>query len=335
MDLPISTDDSPDANDSTQARHESGAPTRPVVTVLIAAYNAEAFIGEAIESALAQKDILLEVLIVDDASTDATREVAGRIAARDMRVRILSLPTNTGPSHARNTGLQAARGDWIAVLDADDIFLPGRLRHLFAAAEAVQADIAADNFQIYDAHAGRTDAPVLAEHAPDEMIDLCSFVAHARPYAPEADFGLLKPMFRRHFLEQHRLRYAADIRHGEDFLLIFECLMRGARYVLTRRPGYRYTSRSSGRSRTRVDYQRQVRMAVDLARSPLVAGNSELVRLLRIRAAALRRPATEHKLGLIWSERSWRGLVQLVATDRHAAGEVARKATRRLLKSWA
>ena len=80
----------------------------PTVSVLIAAYNASRFLRRAVQSALAQTLAPLEVLIVDDASTDDTRVVANALAAEDSRVRILTLPVNSGPAAARNVGLNAA-----------------------------------------------------------------------------------------------------------------------------------------------------------------------------------------------------------------------------------
>jgi GT2 family glycosyltransferase len=86
------------------------------VSVLIPAYNAERFVGRAIESALAQTVPVLEVIVVDDGSTDGT--VAAAAAFGD-RVKVISKP-NGGPASARNLAARHARGDWLATLDADD-----------------------------------------------------------------------------------------------------------------------------------------------------------------------------------------------------------------------
>ena len=96
----------------------------PRVTVLMPAYNAGKYIAEAIQSVLAQDFPDFELLIVDDGSTDDTREVIGRFA--DERIRLLR-QENQGISAALNAGLAEARGYYIARFDADDICLPERL----------------------------------------------------------------------------------------------------------------------------------------------------------------------------------------------------------------
>lgn len=98
------------------------------LSVVIPAYNSERTICEAIDSVLTQdlfsdKDFC-EVIVVDNASTDATRSlVQGRFGERV----ILASESRSGPSYARNTGIEMAKGYWIAFLDADDLWLPGKL----------------------------------------------------------------------------------------------------------------------------------------------------------------------------------------------------------------
>lgn len=92
---------------------------------MIAAYNAGAYIGATLESVLAQSFRDFEVLVVDDGSTDDTREVVGSF--RDERVLCLSQPNSGGPSRPRNTGIRQARGTHIAIFDSDDVMFPSKL----------------------------------------------------------------------------------------------------------------------------------------------------------------------------------------------------------------
>jgi len=98
---------------------------RPLVTVIIPAYNAAATIARALDSALAQTYGPIEVIVVDDCSQDATGEIVS--AYRDKRIRLLCLPRNQGGSGAMNAGIAVARGEYIAFLDADDEWLPTKL----------------------------------------------------------------------------------------------------------------------------------------------------------------------------------------------------------------
>ena len=107
----------------TQIRVKMGKHI-PLVSVVIPAFNAELFIGETIDSVLAQTYPAYEVIVVDDGSSDRTRElVTERFGTR---VRLV-VQENQGPSAARNAGAAAARGDYLAVIDADDIWLPKKL----------------------------------------------------------------------------------------------------------------------------------------------------------------------------------------------------------------
>ena len=100
----------------------------PRISVLLPVFNGERYVDEAIRSVLGQEGVDLELVIVDDASTDGTPEILRRREASDPRVRVLQLRENLGASDALNAGLAVARGTYIARQDADDLSMPGRLR---------------------------------------------------------------------------------------------------------------------------------------------------------------------------------------------------------------
>jgi len=93
-------------------------------SVIIPAYNTEAYVGEAIESALMQHDVQKEVILVDDGSTDKTIDI---VKGFGDRVRVVN-QANQGPAAARNNGARTARGNVLAFLDADDVWFPNKLR---------------------------------------------------------------------------------------------------------------------------------------------------------------------------------------------------------------
>ena len=97
---------------------------RPLVSVVIPAYNAQAYLGACLNSVQAQAGgFELQTIVMDDGSKDATSVVARAHAGVDL----LRHPANRGPSQARNTGITAARGEFVAFLDADDLWPPGKL----------------------------------------------------------------------------------------------------------------------------------------------------------------------------------------------------------------
>ena len=98
----------------------------PLVSTIMSVYNAEKFVGEAIDSILKQTYRHFEfIILVDEGSTDDSAGVVGEFAARDPRIRMLRLP-HCSQSHALNVGIEMARGEWIAFLEADDVTSPNR-----------------------------------------------------------------------------------------------------------------------------------------------------------------------------------------------------------------
>jgi succinoglycan biosynthesis protein ExoO/succinoglycan biosynthesis protein ExoU len=217
------------------------------VSIIIPAYNATATINRAVASALAQTDRDLEVLVVDDASTDATASVVARIARQDNRVHLLTSAVNCGPAAARNRGIGQAQGDWIAVLDADDEFLQHRLAELRRSGEQQRADVVADNLLLCPVNCAQAVRPML----PTSLLGAPRWMTAAEFVAgnvgsrlnPRVSYGFMQPIIRRSFLAAHGIRYKESNRFGEDFLLYLDCLMHGARWWLTPEPMYRYNVR--------------------------------------------------------------------------------------------
>ncbi|WP_300503556.1 glycosyltransferase family 2 protein [uncultured Duncaniella sp.] len=105
-----------------------------MVSIIIPAYNAERYLREALESALAQTYRDIEVIVVDDGSTDSTPEIIRDFAARDHRIKAIRQP-NGGLSAARNAALDIASGEWLVFLDSDDLLYPDSVARLLEAAE--------------------------------------------------------------------------------------------------------------------------------------------------------------------------------------------------------
>ncbi len=219
-----------------------GMATPVAASVLIPAYQAEAYVASAIRSALAQTRPDIEVIVADDGSTDRTWDVILGCAREDARVVPVRLPGRGGPSAARNAAIERARGRWLAVLDSDDLYMPERLDRMIAVAEASQAHLLADNILIMDFVTGqvlgeRFSRDTMTREAPVRLIDALLRDMPAQAAAGEM-FGLFQPIIRRDFLVRHGIRYAEDIKVGEDFLLYAECIVRGGRFHLMPEAGY-------------------------------------------------------------------------------------------------
>jgi glycosyltransferase involved in cell wall biosynthesis len=103
-----------------------GLPEQPLVSVLVASYNYEHYLGRALGSVLAQTYARWECIVCDDGSTDDSADMAARYARHDERIRLIAQP-NGGVASALNRAYQASVGDIICLLDADDFFVPDKL----------------------------------------------------------------------------------------------------------------------------------------------------------------------------------------------------------------
>ena len=118
-----------------------------LVSIITPAYRAASYVGEAIQSVLAQTYSSWEMLIVDDCSPDDTRAVVKEWCARDSRIKLICQEKNGGPAAARNAALEAAQGRWIAFLDSDDVWMPEKLERQLKFHERVKAKISFTEFR--------------------------------------------------------------------------------------------------------------------------------------------------------------------------------------------
>ncbi len=120
--------------DRTRVRRllPSEAAGEPTVTVVVPCYNYGGFVREAVDSVLSQPGVRVDVVVVDDRSTDDSLAVARALEREDSRVRILANDENLGPVDTFNRGLAAATGEFVVRLDADDLLTPGSLRRSVA-----------------------------------------------------------------------------------------------------------------------------------------------------------------------------------------------------------
>lgn len=100
---------------------------KPAVSVVTPVYNAEEFIRETIDSVLNQTFENFEFLLIDDCSTDSSADIVKKYAEKDERVKYIKLKENSGAAVARNTGLENAKGRYIAFIDSDDVWYPEKL----------------------------------------------------------------------------------------------------------------------------------------------------------------------------------------------------------------
>lgn len=236
--------------------NEDGTVT-PEVTVIMAAWNAQATVVRAIRSALDQT-VPLEIVVVDDCSSDRTLALIEELAMREPRLKVLRQAYNQGPAAARNRALVESRAEWVTVLDSDDWMESGRLAALLAFARHRNADFVADDIWKIDEGSPVSERrAMLGDVGDPQILSAERFVSSnlTAEHGGRREMGFLKPLMRRQFLLQNELRYDEAIRLGEDYVLYTKALLDGAVFVLVPPAGYVATVRStslSGRHATDV-----------------------------------------------------------------------------------
>lgn len=152
--------------------------TKPLVSVVMPSYNSQAFLLLAVESVRCQTMTDLELIIVDDCSTDRTMELLAAASQSDPRIKVIENETNIGAALSRNRAFEAARGDYIALLDSDDLWKPEKLARQLALAEETGADIVYCSYEMID-EAGRKRWPdfIVPESTDLEQMLLTSVIS--------------------------------------------------------------------------------------------------------------------------------------------------------------
>ncbi|WP_172293666.1 glycosyltransferase [Pseudoruegeria sp. HB172150] len=220
---------------------EPGAAKPPLVSIVMAHRNGEHYLAEAIASVMAQTIEDLELILCDDGSTDSSVAVAKQIAERDPRLRVVTAAVSSGPATARNRGLSLARGQWIAVVDSDDLLHPDRLERLLARAEVLGADGIADDLIYFGGETGRSLLGPMGLDGPLELTPECLLKGGPRGAGPV--LGYLKPVIRREALAG--MFYRESLRIGEDFDLLLRIALSGAKMFAVPEPTYLYRRHAS------------------------------------------------------------------------------------------
>lgn len=124
--------------------------TFPIVSVIMPAYNCETYIEEAIRSVMGQTFGDWELIVLDDGSTDATCEIVHRMMAEDNRIILQRNPENMGVAKTRNRGMAMSRGEYVALLDSDDIWYPDKLEKQLQKIHAENADLVYCSYAVVD-----------------------------------------------------------------------------------------------------------------------------------------------------------------------------------------
>lgn len=221
----------------------------PKISVVMPAYNVAPYIAKSIQSVQEQSASNIELIIVDDGSDDATRSIILQSARRDDRIKPVFHDRNMGVSAARNTALDVASGEWVAVVDPDDWIAPDRFESLLEIIENEDADGIADDLHFVDSETEEVLGNLMVNGEP-AVGPMTSVDFLTRDLPEVTGYGLLKLMIKRSFLQSHSLRYRTSFPRGQDCIFYSECLAKGARFLITNQRHYFYRVDRAGSSTT-------------------------------------------------------------------------------------
>ena len=226
--------------------------TKCKISVIVPVYRVAAYVRQCLDSIAAQTLGDIEVLCVDDCGGDGSMAIVQEFAGKDDRFRILRHDRNRGQGAGRNTGLDAARGDYVAFVDADDWIEPDMLAREHALAEDLGLDCLWTKYRFYYEDSGRMEIPSTGWEAPGN-----GGSAELTPALfAEASASPCTKLFRRAFIEDHRLRFPEGV-FFEDlgFFFKFHCLSTRTYtldehpYVYRRRAGSTIAAMEAGSGR--------------------------------------------------------------------------------------
>lgn len=208
------------------------------VSVIIPTYNVEQYITKCLDSVVMQTESNIEIIVIDDVSSDNTVKIVKEYTSNDNRIKLFVNQTNSGPSKTRNKGISEAKGEYIAFLDSDDWWSEDRVECLLQAANAFDADMVCDDQFLIDDR--KTDPWGTVFHNGQMSVTEPTFFS-AVDFITK-NMGL-KPMIKREFMNKYNICFNEALRYGEDYLLFLQCLMHGAKALLLPDAYYYYRAR--------------------------------------------------------------------------------------------
>ena len=228
-----------------------------LVSVVVPAFDCERFLARALESVESPPGVAVEIVVVDDGSRDGTAALAREIAARDPRVTVLTQANSGGPAAPRNRAIAASHGEFVAFLDPDDYWYPGKLAQQLALMQSDPGiDLVFCDADLIDGHGARLGKRYLERNdyfatarAHFEMVGPDAWVS--RPsYFEFTAVGPVGPLtsgvlVRRTALEREPVAFPVDLPTGEDSDLWYR-LIGGGRTGYVDRPLFAYRIHPAG-----------------------------------------------------------------------------------------
>ncbi len=210
------------------------------VSVIIPVYNTEKYLSACIDSILEQAEVSLEIILVDDGSTDSSPVICDAYAQKYENIKVFHIK-NSGPATAKNEGLKHAQGNYIALTDSDDKMLPNMLLKMTEAGYSHQADIICCNYKQVDeqgteSYQNYTNQNYVLNHEEG----LIHFFSKDKIYSQ-----CWTKLYKRQLLEENNIKNDAGLRTDEDFIFNIRAFTKAQKTVIVDEPLYEYTYREN------------------------------------------------------------------------------------------
>lgn len=215
---------------------------QPLISVIVPVWNGEKYLAECVESIVSQSLEDMEIILVDDGSTDGTWSMMERLAGKDERIRILH-QENAGVSEARNAGIDMSRGRYIRFVDADDILPPDSMRILAEKAQESDCDLVLAAYtevlghRRYHRDLGKCE----------DVVDNGEFLRRLERLSNSFYYGVLwNKLFKGEIIRERRIRFVSGLNWGEDFAFVMGYLAHAERIRYTTALVYDYRRNPKG-----------------------------------------------------------------------------------------
>ena len=215
---------------------------QPLISVIVPVWNGEKYLSACVESIVSQSLRDMEIILVDDGSTDGTWAMMECLAKEDDRIRILRRGSD-GVSETRNAGIDMSRGRYIRFVDVDDVLPPDSMRVL---AERIQEDDCDLVLAAYtEVLGGRRYLRDLGRC--EDVVDNDEFLRRLERLSNSFYYGVLwNKLFRADLIREHRVRFVSGLNWGEDFAFVMRYLAHAERIRYTTVPVYDYFRNPKG-----------------------------------------------------------------------------------------
>lgn len=207
-----------------------------MLSLIIPIYNASTYLAFSLESLLSQPFQDFELILVDDGSTDASPSICDEYAAKDERIRVLHEP-HSGVAHSRQAGLEAAKGEYILYVDADDQVEPGMIANMYQEAVTQKADMVLCDYRelTYDGEVYRKQEPT-ALSGEAILEDILSGKLYG---------ALWNKMMLREWLLQTKASFPQGLTMREDLIFLSQCLPHASKIAYIPKAYYGYERRNA------------------------------------------------------------------------------------------